>query len=207
MKYADNIAEVAGLEPDFMGFIFYSRSARYVGDALDARLLQSLPPRIRKVGVFVDETLDYMREQIIRYSLDMAQLHGCETPAQCAALQAVGVPVIKAFGVDAAFSLAQLEPYVPHCTYFLFDTKGPQPGGNGALFDWSLLRDYQLPVPYLLAGGLGLEHAEQLQRLQLRGLRGLDLNSRFEAAPAVKDVAKLRQLFRLLRQPAASAAS
>ncbi|RYU82463.1 phosphoribosylanthranilate isomerase [Hymenobacter persicinus] len=198
MKYADNIAAVAALEPDFMGFIFFPGSQRYVGDSLDRRLLESLPATLRKVGVFVDESPAVIHRQAVRYGLELAQLHGHETPAQCAAVQALGVGVIKAFGVDASFSLEQLRPYAPHCAYFLFDTKGPQPGGNGTAFNWELLRDYNLPVPYLLAGGLGLENAADLLRLDLPGLYGLDLNSRFETSPAVKDPERLRQLFRLL---------
>jgi phosphoribosylanthranilate isomerase len=198
MKYADNIAEVAALEPDFMGFIFYPQSARYVGELLDARLLQSLPAGLRKVGVFVDETVATIRRQVARYGLDLVQLHGHETPAQCAELQAAGTPVIKSFAVDEAFSLDQLRPYAPHCAYFLFDTKGAQPGGNGTAFNWELLRHYNLPVPYLLAGGLGLENAPELLRLDLPGLYGLDLNSRFETAPALKDTKRLRELLRLL---------
>jgi len=204
MKYAGNIAAVAGLEPDFLGFIFHPGSARFVGEELDADLLQSLPPTLRKVGVFVDAPLDYVRQQVTRYGLDLAQLHGAETPTYCAELQAAGVPVIKAFGVDETFSLAQLVPYVPYCQYFLFDTKGPQPGGNGTAFDWARLADYDLPVPYLLAGGLNLAAAPQLLQLQLPGLYGFDLNSRFETAPAVKDAALLQQLFRHLRHPSDS---
>ncbi|GAA3996314.1 phosphoribosylanthranilate isomerase [Hymenobacter fastidiosus] len=200
MKYADNIAAVAGLEPDFMGFIFHSGSSRFVGEELDARLLQRLPASLCKVGVFVDESLEFITRQVTRYGLNLAQLHGHETPAQCAALQAAGIPVMKAFAVDEAFSLARLDPYVAHCAYFLFDTKGPQPGGNGTAFNWNLLRDYHLPVPYLLAGGLGLENAWQLLQLDLPGLYGFDLNSRFETAPAVKAVVRLRQMFRFLRR-------
>ena len=206
MKYADNIAAVAALEPDFMGFIFHAGSSRFVGETLDARLLQSLPADMRKVGVFVDESTEFMLRQLNRYGLDLAQLHGHETPQQCAELQAAGIAVIKAFGMDAAFSLDQLPPYAPYCTFFLFDTKGPQPGGNGIPFDWELLRAYNLPVPYLLAGGLGLENAHTLLQLQLPGLAGFDLNSRFETAPAVKDAARLRQMFRFLRRQSSDAA-
>lgn len=198
MKYADNILEVAGLEPDLMGFIFHSASPRYVGDALDARLLQSLPATLRKVGVFVDETTDFIRQQTARYGLDVVQLHGHETPAQCAELQAAGLAVIKAFSVGEELDPAALAPYAPYCTYFLFDTKGPRPGGNGTPFNWELLRAYDLPVPYLLAGGLKLDNVDQLLALQLPGLYGLDLNSQFETAPAVKDPERLRLMLRRL---------
>ncbi|TGE18279.1 phosphoribosylanthranilate isomerase [Hymenobacter elongatus] len=200
MKYAGNIADVAGLEPDFMGFIFHAGSSRFVGEELDETLLQRLPPELKKVGVFVDAPLDYITRQVARYGLSLAQLHGHETPEQCAAVQAAGVPVIKAFGVGSTFSLAQLSAYAPYCAYFLFDTKGPQPGGNGTTFDWELLRDYSLPVPYLLAGGLNLESAASLLALDLPGLYGVDLNSRFETAAAVKSVERLRPMVRQLRR-------
>ncbi|GAA3929932.1 phosphoribosylanthranilate isomerase [Hymenobacter algoricola] len=207
MKYAANIAEVAALKPDFMGFIFHAGSARYVGQELDAALLRRLPAGLRTVGVFVDADTEYVLAQVRRYGLDLAQLHGHEPPAQCAALQAAGVAVIKAFAVGSSFDQRALEPYVPYCSYFLFDTKGPQPGGNGTAFDWRLLRDYHLPVPYLLAGGLELANAPELLRLPLPGLLGLDLNSRFETAPARKDAGQLEQMFGLVRRPHSAAVS
>ncbi len=199
MKYADNIAEVAGLEPDLIGFIFYRQSKRFVGPELDGELLRSLPPTLRKVGVFVNESTPEILRQVACYGLDLVQLHGDETPAQCAELRAAGVGVIKAFAVGEALDFAALEPYVAHCSYFLFDTLGLQPGGNGTRFDWELLRAYNLPVPYLLAGGIGPEQVRELTALALPGLYGLDLNSRFETAPGRKDATRLRTFFEYLR--------
>ncbi|WP_033426405.1 phosphoribosylanthranilate isomerase [Hymenobacter aerophilus] len=195
MRQAQNILEVAGLEPDFLGFIFTPKSKRFVGEQLSGELLRSLPADVRKVGVFVDQSVAEIMQQVRRYGLDLVQLHGAEPPAQCAALRANEVGVIKAFAVADAVDFAALEPYVPHCDYFLFDAAGPQPGGNGTRFNWELLRRYELPVPYLLAGGIGPDVAAELARLDLPGLYGLDVNSGFETAPALKDVERLRGFF------------
>lgn len=197
-----NLAAVAALRPDFLGFIFYPNSRRYVGTQLTRPDLDQLPPEIRKVGVFVDETTTRIRARVAEFGLDMVQLHGHETPDQCAELRAGGIPVIKAFGVGAEFDFAQLLPYVGQVDYFLFDTQGAQPGGNGTAFDWSLLARYSLPVPYFLAGGLAPEHATLLRNLQLPGLFALDLNSRFETAPGLKDAALLGQMLAALRTTA-----
>ncbi|UOQ70297.1 phosphoribosylanthranilate isomerase [Hymenobacter cellulosilyticus] len=199
MREAANVAAVAALQPDFLGFIFYPKSKRYVAEALDAELLRQLPASCRKVGVFVDEAPAVVQQQVARYNLDLVQLHGHETPAQCAELQAAGIPVIKAFAFDADFDFETLRPYAPYCAYFLFDTKGEQPGGNGTTFDWSLLQHYPLEVPYFLAGGLDEQHAEALAKLHLPGLYAVDLNSRFETEPGLKDDAKLARMFRGLR--------
>ncbi|MBC8085510.1 MAG: phosphoribosylanthranilate isomerase [Hymenobacter sp.] len=199
MREPASLAAVAALRPDFLGFIFYPQSSRYVGARLSRAELAALPAGIRKVGVFVDELVEHILARVVEFGLDLAQLHGAETPAECAAVQAAGVPVSKAFAVDETFDFARLQPYVGSVTYFLFDTKGNQPGGNGTAFDWNLLTAYDLPVPYFLAGGLGPEHAATLRNLRLPGLFALDLNSRFETAPGVKDPVALRRLFDSLR--------
>ncbi|MCC2545298.1 phosphoribosylanthranilate isomerase [Hymenobacter sp. BT175] len=199
MKYAANITEVAALGPDFMGFIFYDQSRRHARPELQAEQVRALPASIQRVGVFVNETTERIQQHVAEYGLNLVQLHGAETPAQCAELQAAGIPVSKAFAVGAEFDFRQLEPYAAHCTYFLFDTKGELPGGNGTTFDWQILEHYRLPVPYFLAGGLSLAHADALRRLRLPGLFALDLNSCFETAPGRKDVPLLTEMFRLLR--------
>ncbi|MBD2715088.1 phosphoribosylanthranilate isomerase [Microvirga sp. STR05] len=199
MTQPDNLAAVATLQPDFLGFIFYPKSNRYVGEKLSRAALLALPASIRKVGVFVDAPTAQIQEQVAAFGLDLVQLHGRESPMQCAELRAVGIPVIKAFGVGETFDFAQLLPYVEQVDYFLFDTKGPQPGGNGTAFDWNVLAAYSLAVPYFLAGGLELAQAATLRNLHLPGLFALDLNSRFETAPGVKDPELLAQMFTELR--------
>ncbi len=199
MRDATALADVAELGPDFLGFIFAPRSPRFVGEALAPELVRTLPPAIWKVGVFVDETTDHILATARRFGLAAVQLHGHETPAQCEALGDAGLLVMKAFPVGRAVDFAALLPYVPHCDFFLFDTKGAAAGGNGAVFDWHLLAGYNLPVPYFLAGGLALEHAAGLAALRLPGLVGVDLNSGFETAPGVKDAGRVAQMLKALR--------
>ena len=204
MRDAAALTEVAALGPDFLGFIFAPKSPRYVGEALAPELVQALPPTIWKVGVFVNETTENMVTTAARFGLAAVQLHGQETPAQCEELGEAGLLVMKAFSVGREVDFGALLPYVPYCDYFLFDTKGAAPGGNGTTFDWKLLQAYNLPVPYFLAGGLGLEHAAELAALRLPGLAGVDLNSGFETAPGVKDATRLAQMLTQLRSGAPS---
>ncbi|WP_083320647.1 phosphoribosylanthranilate isomerase [Hymenobacter glacialis] len=193
------LAEVAALAPDFLGFIFAPASPRYMAAALAAEKVQGLPASIWKVGVFVNATTETILEAARRFGLAAVQLHGQEPPAQCEELGEAGLLVMKAFSVGNAVNVARLLPYVPFCDFFLFDTKGAAPGGNGTVFDWSLLAGYNLPVPYFLAGGLALEHAAELAALRLPGLVGVDLNSGFETAPGVKDAGRLAQMLQALR--------
>jgi phosphoribosylanthranilate isomerase len=200
MRESANIAAVAELRPDFLGFIFYPPSPRYAADRLQPELLRALPADVRKIGVFVDETTEQILNVLASYGLDGAQLHGQETPAQCAALRAAGVLVIKSFSVGRVLALDTLRPYEGTCDYYLFDTHGPARGGNGLTFDWELLRAYPLATPYLLAGGLGPEHAAALAALDLPGLAGVDLNSRFESVPGHKETGPLQAILARLRQ-------
>ena len=201
MREAASLVAVAGLDPDFLGFIFAPDSPRCADQALTPALMQGLPDHIQRVGVFVNATTETILATTCRYGLGLAQLHGQELPAQCAALQAAGLQVIKSFGVGETFDFGVLNPYVPHCDYFLFDTLGPAPGGNGRAFDWRVLEHYALPVPYLLAGGLRPEHAPLIQALRLRGLVGVDLNSGMETAPGVKDPARVAAFLAGLGRP------
>ncbi|MCR5889570.1 phosphoribosylanthranilate isomerase [Hymenobacter sp. J193] len=195
MARPDNLRAVAALRPDFLGLIFYPRSKRYAAPTLSAAEVATLPTGIQKVGVFVDEEAEVILARVREYDLNLVQLHGAEPPEVCAALQRAGVAVIKAFAVGEAFDFASLRPYVGSVDYFLFDAAGPQPGGNGTAFNWQQLQRYDLPVPYFLAGGIGPEHAAELRNLRLPGLFALDLNSKFEAAPGVKDAKQLRRFF------------
>ncbi|RPD48381.1 phosphoribosylanthranilate isomerase [Hymenobacter sediminis] len=199
MARPDNLRAVAALRPDFLGFIFYPKSRRYAAPTLSPAAAAAVPAGIQKVGVFVDEDTAVIQERITEYGLQAVQLHGSETPETCGLLRAAGVAVIKAFAVGEQFDFERLRPYLGVVDYFLFDTAGAQPGGNGTAFDWKLLQNYALPVPYFLAGGLALEHADTLRNLQLPGLFALDLNSKFETEPGLKDADLLRQMFSQLR--------
>jgi phosphoribosylanthranilate isomerase len=204
MREAVNLGDIADLSPDYLGFIFYEKSPRYVGDALDAELLRSLPPTVRKVGVFVDAPLPQLLATATRYGLDYVQLHGHESAAYCQEAHQRGLRIIKAFSVDAHFDFSTLTEYGAVCDFFLFDTKGKQPGGNGYAFDWSILASYNGPAPFLLSGGLGPDNAPKLLSFTHPYLAGYDFNSQLETAPGLKDVVATRELLLLLNQQVAN---
>lgn len=199
MREAGNLLAIADLNPDFLGFIFYEKSTRCVRDVLAASVLHALPQSICKVGIFVDADLTDVQAAATRYHLDFVQLHGSETPAYCQQAHALGLRIIKAFAADEAFDFSQLAAYAPLCEYFLFDTKGELPGGNGTAFDWSVLAQYTGPTPFFLSGGLGLANVDQLLHFQHPHLCGFDFNSRLETAPGLKDVDATRQVLEHLR--------
>lgn len=187
MKYADNIAEVAKLSPDYMGFIFYSKSKRFVGDDFT---MPEIPASIKKVGVFVNESIENIEEKINKYKLDYVQLHGDESPEFCERISK-SVKVIKAFGVDESFDFISLNKYENSCEYFLFDTKAAAYGGSGTSFDKSVLKKYHLSVPFFVSGGIGMEEIQNL-RYQISNLYAVDVNSKFETEPGLKDINKLK---------------
>lgn len=199
MREAENIRQALTLQPDYMGFIFYEKSSRFVGDDLDEDLLNSFPFTTRKVGVFVNSTAAYILEKVKKYNLDYVQLHGEELPDFCRNLKLKGVNIIKAFSVDTDFNFGKLQNYKPYCDFFLFDTKGKQRGGNGTTFDWSILNKYDNEKPFFLAGGINLENIHDA--LEINGLKihSLDVNSKFEISPALKDIEKLEELVRILK--------
>lgn len=199
MRDAANIEALVALKPDFMGFIFYDKSPRYVGNLLDADLLNSFPKNIKKVGVFVNATIDTIVQNVRKYHLDYVQLHGNEKPDFCRNLKLKGVNIIKAFSVDNDFIFNQLNNYKPHVEYFLFDAKGDNHGGNGVQFDWSVLKKYDNEKPFFLAGGIDLESVETAMNLYGLKIYALDVNSKFEIEPALKDIEKLKELISKIR--------
>ena len=199
MRDTANLAKLLELKPDFIGFIFYDKSPRFVGELLDEKLVRSISKPIKKVGVFVNSNPDYILRIAKKYDLQYVQLHGHETPDFCRNLKSRGVNVIKAFSIDSSFNFGSLNNYKPHCDYFLFDAKGADPGGNGVVFDWNILSRYQdTEKPFFLSGGLSLENIAQVNELGIK-VHGLDVNSKFETAPAIKDIEKLRQLIDIVR--------
>jgi len=189
MKYDENIRVTAALEPAYLGFIFWNKSPRF----LDG-LIPEIPKEIKKTGVFVNATLETMECYIQQYDLQAVQLHGDESEAVCHYLKETGVEVIKAFAVHEDFDFSVLRPYENSCNFFLFDTKGKLPGGNGYAFDWKLLKNYPSSTPFFLSGGIGLESVSEIQkisRLELP-LYGIDVNSQFETAPGLKNTEQLK---------------
>ena len=214
MKY--NPETVAELQPDFLGFIFWEPSARsFEGE------IPILPEEIQKIGVFVDAPLDEVLRKIERYQLQGVQLHGKESPEYCEQLrhselvseahrnetskqvQGNGLKIIKVFSIKDTFDFSVLEPYEEVCDYFLFDTKGKLPGGNGYAFDWKILENYPSTKPYFLSGGIGLEDVEAIQSFlktdASKYCYAIDINSRFENEPGRKDIKKLKEFKNLLQ--------
>lgn len=199
MLHPENIREVAALQPDYLGFIFYKGSKRYAGAVLP-EILEALPENIKRTGVFVNETLETVLSLLLKYRLNALQLHGAESPEYCKALKlklnetgAQEVQLIKAFGVDDVFDFSQLHAYAGLVDYFLFDTQTPDHGGSGRQFDWQLLSKYTLDIPYFLSGGIGVENAEMLNGIVDQRLFAIDVNSKFEIEPGLKDLPKLRE--------------
>ncbi|MEA5258542.1 phosphoribosylanthranilate isomerase [Arcicella aquatica] len=199
MRNAENIKELLELGPDYMGFIFFEKSSRFVGEELDEELLKSFPHTVKKVGVFVNATQAYILDKVKRYALDYVQLHGEEMPDFCRNLKFKGVNIIKAFSIDSQFNFGKLLNYKPYCDYFLFDTKGDLKGGNGTMFDWAVLRRYDNDKPFFLAGGIDLDNASKAMELTGLKIHSLDVNSKFELAPGLKDIEKISELIKILK--------
>jgi phosphoribosylanthranilate isomerase len=193
MKYPDNITELSALQPDYMGFIFYRPSKRFVGN-LDQAITTSLPSTIKATGVFVDEDLDDVVETAKKFGLRAFQLHGSESAGYCRALKAIlpDIELIKAFGINESFSFDILDDYQNGVDYFLFDTQTAAHGGSGKTFNWQLLSRYKLQKPYFLSGGIGMEEVTQIKEIMDPRLYAIDVNSRFETAAAVKDIKQLK---------------
>ncbi len=187
MREPNNVAEIAALQPDYMGFILWDGSKRYCVTPLE------VPATIIKVGVFVDAPLEEIEHAVTAFKLGAVQLHGNESPQQCRKLQGK-TQVIKAFGVGEGFDFDTLLDYLPYCDFFLFDTKGPMPGGNGTTFDWSILENYPFDLPFFISGGIGLAEIDKINELRKTDLPvyAIDVNSKFETAPAIKNVKQLK---------------
>ncbi len=190
MREPQNVAELLELKPDFMGLIFWPKSKRCV--PMDApEFVKQKFDNVTKVGVFVNEEYDAILNYGSEFNLGAIQLHGDEDPEFCARVRK-DYPVIKAFGIAESADLDKLAPYVDSVDYFLFDTKTSGYGGSGQKFDWSILNDSRIQKPFLLSGGLGPDDASTVKSLNISNMIGIDLNSKFEDAPAQKNIEKLR---------------
>jgi phosphoribosylanthranilate isomerase len=210
MREPENIAALSQLPIDFIGFIFYPPSPRYAAanKKLEKWLAKESPTLLKsiaRVGVFVNAELEDLINRIHDYELDYIQLHGSESAEYCRELFSLWdfssirrAAIIKAFRVDAGFDFAQVKAYEPYCKYFLFDTKGAAFGGNGVQFDWTLLEQYKGETPFLLSGGITEESAEALKQLRHPQLAGVDINSKFELSPGLKDIASIQRFIQNL---------
>jgi len=200
MLNLENISGVAAALPDYMGFIFYPKSKRFVGPDFSAETLKSIPELVKKVGVFVDELPEKVIETCKKLNLQVAQLHGSESREQCSVIHKSGLTVFKAFSIDESFDFAILTDYSGVCDYFLFDTKGHLPGGTGQKFNWQLLEKYQGEVPFLLSGGIGPDDLEAIRHFGHPRWRGIDINSGFEIEPALKNIEKVKYFISEIRK-------
>lgn len=217
MRDADNIRAVAALGIDFLGFIFYPKSPRYTPKAIpEAELIADTATTARhddiewrkpqRVGVFVDETPQTIITHIYNDQLDYVQLHGHELPEMIDHLKRTVIPdirhslkVIKAFSISKPDDLLQTKAYEGIADLFLFDTPTESYGGSGKKFDWQMLQAYDGHTPFLLSGGIGPEDIERIRTFEHPQCIGIDLNSRFETAPGIKDVEALRRFTEKLR--------
>ena len=183
MREEGNIRALAELGPTWMGFIFYEKSPRHVSQFPHINDLT-----IKKIGVFVDANITFIEEKIHECGLDGVQLHGEESPEKCKIFMRDDFLVVKAFSVGNDYSFEQADAYDGHCNYFLFDTKGPSPGGTGLRFDWNLLKSYRGDTGFILSGGLGPDDVSALRVFSHPQWEGVDVNSRFELRPGLKDI-------------------
>jgi len=204
-----NPTEVAQLQPDYLGFIFWEPSSRYFsGD------MPTLPNSIKKVGVFVDAPLEEVLKKVEQHQLNAVQLHGKESAMYCKSLRHPELvsgshtsemlnqvrsdefEIIKVFSIKDDFDFDGLKDYEEVCDYFLFDTKGKLPGGNGYTFDWTVLEKYSSNKPYFLSGGIGLDSKEKLKSFlnspASKNCFAIDVNSKFETAPGLKSIEDLK---------------
>lgn len=199
MKVPDNISEVGALQPDYMGFIFYEKTPRY----FNAEIPQ-IDDTIKKTGVFVNASVDYILEKVKKHKLQAVQLHGGESAEFCQELKIIfagmdRMEIIKVFSVKEEFDFSELQEFEESVDYFLFDTKGKTKGGTGETFNWELLKDYPSSTPFFLSGGIGLEEIEDIKKLQKHFEQqgksevfyAIDVNSKFEKQPGIKDLEKL----------------
>lgn len=190
MKYKDNIEAVANLQPDYLGFIFYEKSPRF----FDAEI-PKIPKSVKKVGVFVNANLSEIENKIKKYHLDAVQLHGNESPEFCKRIK--DAKIIKVFSIKDNFNFSKLKPYEDVCDYFLFDTKGKLPGGNGYTFNWEVFKDYPSTKPFFLSGGIGIKEIDNvksfLQGEESKYCYAIDVNSKFELQPGLKNSEELKE--------------
>lgn len=199
MLHPENIRETAALKPDYLGFIFHPGSPRYAANVDPADVENCRAQGIRTTGVFVNVSTAEILATADKYGLTTLQLHGGESPEQCRTLRKRGYEVFKVFSVSRSSDLLITTAYEGAADFFLFDTKTPAHGGSGQRFDWNILDNYRGRTPFLLSGGISPLDAEELKTLEHPQLIGIDLNSRFEIEPGLKNTALLERFIREIR--------
>ena len=203
MRHAENIEQVGALPIHFMGFIFYEKSPRCVKNTDD--ILTTFPADLTRVGVFVNADIDFVLFKTHQFDLNAVQLHGSETPqyiedlskemrAKLKVAALSDVEIIKAFPVGEDFDFDELKPYTSLVNYFLFDTKTPNHGGAGVKFDWNILKKYDNEIPFFLSGGIDITDIGSILQLNKFNIHAIDVNSKFEIRPGLKDINKIKKL-------------
>ncbi len=192
MRNPANIKELVSLKPDYIGFIFYPKSKRYIGIQITEEIQAMIPVYILKVGVFVDEPFNNLINKFNANQLDMVQLHGTELPDYCKRLKQLSIPVIKVFSITADFDFESVKPFDSYCDYYLFDTATELRGGSGMKFNWEKLDEYVGNKPFFLSGGIIPTDIEKIKELSHNKLHAIDVNSGFEIEPGLKDIPKLK---------------
>ncbi len=196
----ENIRAVSALPVDVLGFIFYNPSPRNASVEELKDFFKNHPLPQKKAGVFVNENLEQLLDIGKTLNLDIIQLHGDETPDYCNQVKQEGYKVYKAFNLSNDFDFTILEPYLEVVDHFLFDAKGSARGGNGVSFDWSLLDFYPYDLPFLLSGGVGPDEVGALKNILSTPIFGIDVNSKVEIEPGLKDIEKIKLLTKKLNQ-------
>lgn len=190
----ENIQAIVQLPIHYIGLIFYKKSPRYVDQKLDIKT----PTHLKKVGVFVNSTLEDIKEKVAQFDLQAIQLHGDETAQFCQQVQDLGLETIKAFGIDEKFDWKTIADFEPHVDTFLFDTKSADYGGTGQTFNWDKLLENPYQKPYLLSGGISPHNIKEAANYNDPRMLGLDLNSKFEIRPALKNINLLTQAISII---------
>ena len=198
LKYKDNLNEVASLNPDYIGFIHYSRSGRYMAETLTKEDLKNISSV--KTAVFVNPTLTEITKSIQLFGYNALQFHGNESPDLCESFRSDSMKVIKAFSVNDEFNFNFIKDYHGKCDYFLFDTKGKEEGGNGFSFNWNILKQYDQKTPFFLSGGIGTDNIHQVMELTELNIYGIDINSKVESEVGVKDISKVKEVIKIIRE-------
>ena len=196
MRDAENICDIENLGVDWMGFIFYPKSSRYVSE-----IPAYLPTKAKRVGVFVNEPIESILETVKLFQLDYVQLHGNESPEFCDEMGENGLKIIKAFSIENEFPSEKVNAYHGKCDYFLFDTKTSKYGGSGKKFNWDILSEYHGETPFLLSGGISPDDIDAVKSFSHPKCIGIDINSKFEIDPAFKDVELVKQFTDKIKEP------
>lgn len=201
MKYPENIKAIQNLKPDFLGFIFYEKSARYINqDRLFDQVV--IDEAIKKVGVFVNKPTAEILAMVGWHGLQFVQLHGDESIDDVKKIAAAKVKIIKAFQITEGFDWSKINEYAPFASYFLFDTATKSYGGSGKKFNWDLLKKYKNETPFFLSGGIKVEDIQKIKALDHPQLYAIDLNSKFEKAPGIKDAQLVKKVINIVRNEA-----